>query len=236
MLADAYEWTDQEPLFVAATAPVRLRWASAGHVPIPAAPADAAIPLQGVSSQAVTVPDSCAAVPAAEKLEPNLSKAAATLVANTVPDAPVVSYEYATGPWLQELRRSFGTRARARRQCALDWPRMRVRDERSLVRRALAVVYDADSDIQVYFANQAALARPFGLLVAAYRNLVVTQCSAQPPLLVLRADGTLLLRKDAIAWEPAHPETGDLSPLFRLRVSVDVGPATVIVAFRPVHL
>jgi hypothetical protein len=143
---------------------------------------------------------------------------------------PSVSYEYATRGWLRELRRSFGSRDRALQQCALDWPRMRVRDERSYVQRAAAYLWKGASDVQIFFANQAALAKPFEVLLEAYPDLLVTQCSAAPVSLLLRADGTLRLDKSAVVWQP------DLVPVFRVRISVDVGPLSSTVSFRPVPL
>jgi hypothetical protein len=166
---------------------------------------------------------------------------AAALVANTTPETPAVSYEYATRPWLQELRQSFGSRARAVQQCALDWPRMRVRDERSYGQRAAAyfssVWWDEhrSSDFQYFFANQAALAKPFELLLAAYPDLLVTQCAGAPVALLLRKDGTLRLEKAALIWRPAVADRDPVA-LFRVHMSVDVGPLAATVAFRPVHL
>lgn len=166
---------------------------------------------------------------------------AAALVANIPPETPVVSYEYATRPWLEELRQSFGSRARAVQQCALDWPRMRVRDERSYGQRVAAYFSSVwrdehrPSDVHDFFANQAALAKPFGLLLVAHPDLLVTQCAGAPAALLLRKDGTLRLEKAALVWRPA---VGDRDPvaLFRVHMSVDVGPLAATVAFNPVHL
>ena len=160
--------------------------------------------------------------------EVDVRAATAVLVANVRPAIPAVSYEYATQPWLADLRRSFRTRARALRQCSLDWPRMQVQDDRSYVQRAMAYFHRM-SDLQVYFANQAALAKPFQLLLSAYSDLVLTQCSASPTSVLLRRDGTVLLGKAVVALQRQ-----DLVPLFRVHISVDVRPDNVTITFRPV--
>ena len=144
--------------------------------------------------------------------------------------APTVTFECNTRAWMHELKASFRFRAHAQRQCELDWPRMKVTDERSYMRRAVA--YMQPSDLQVYFANQATFARPYAALVNTYCPGIVTQDSRSPPHLILRANGALRLDKTFLVWA-VHADGEPSFPKFSVHAVIDVELLVSKVSFAP---
>jgi hypothetical protein len=70
-----------------------------------------------------------------------------------------------TEEWLHELKCSFRSLGRAQEQCARDWPRMDVSDNRTLLQHFWDYVWG--NELVDYFANQSTMAKPFELAMNA---------------------------------------------------------------------
>ena len=185
------------------------------------------VPFRGVQTGCVSSDD-----PAVVERRPAVQIAGMLLRAGLeCRGAPTVTFEYDTREWMTQLQASFKSRQHAQRQCEIDWPRMHVLDGRSYARRA-ADFLSSPGDLQSYFANQAAFARPYTLLAKTYLPQLVTQDASSPPRLTLRADGTLQLDKTFVVWA-VHADGTPSSPRFSVAATIDVGPRACRVSFTP---
>ncbi|MDC0366960.1 hypothetical protein OAM67_00885 [bacterium] len=131
-----------------------------------------------------------------------------------------VTFRYKTKTWLDRLKQSFGTEDKAWYQCSLDWPRMKIVDNRTYVGRVLRYLrYFAGTRVSIaYFANQSIMVEPFLTLMHGFPHLLIVQCSKTPLSLVLE-DDKLMVSKQCLGLDPAAPAKGPVAWFF-LKVTV----------------
>lgn len=124
-----------------------------------------------------------------------------------------------TDAWLEELKQSFRTQSAAQAQCALDWPRMQVLDNRTFLQKAWDWAFG--NELLDYFGNQSSMAKPYELLALAAtsrQGIPPTQCSRTPFQLTIHPRGgrggvgasidnpLLTLRKRFFLWHASDED------------------------------
>lgn len=153
-----------------------------------------------------------------------------------------------TDAWLEELKQSFRTRSAAQAQCALDWPRMEVLDNRTFLQKAWDCALG--NELLDYFGNQSSMAKPYELLALAAtsrQGIPPTQCSSTPFQLTIHTRGgsvdgidnpLLTLRKRFFVWHETDRQgvkvRGVSNGVHRSRLqavdkAVEVGPCACTV-------
>lgn len=134
-----------------------------------------------------------------------------------------LSFEYHTDEWLALLKASFQSVEKAWQQCDRDWPRMRVVDNRSYLRRAKDYLGASGKPLVAFFANQACLARPFHMVMkAAGSSTLTTQYSGNDLQVILSSDGSVSLQKKFLVFNSKEPPaTGKPWRTVQVQVRVD---------------
>ena len=78
---------------------------------------------------------------------------------------------------MKELARSFKSRGNAQQQCARDWPRMVVNDNRTFFQQCWDYLWG--NELLDYFGNQSTMAKPFELAVLATQSCCLCQPSCK---------------------------------------------------------